>query len=869
MAELPTRYDARAAEAHWYPEWEKAGLFKPGDDTSKPSFTVTIPPPNITGSLHMGHALNYSIHDLFGRFWRLRGKNVLILPGQDHAGIATQSVVDKNLRKQGQSAAQLGREAFIEKVWEWRQESGDTILSQLRALGCAFDWDRGRFTLDEAYVNAVLKVFIDWYQRGLIYRGKRVVNWDVALKTSVSDIETERKLVKGKLYHIRYPFEDGSGHVVIATTRPETLLADTAVAVHPSDERYQGKTGKTLILPLLERRIPLLADIYPDPAFGTGAVKITPAHDANDFEVGQRHGLEQLVLITPDGKLTDVAGPYLGLDRHEARKRVLADLEAQDYLEKVEDYEIPIILSTRSGEVIEPLLSEQWFVKQTVLAGPAIEKVKDGTLTFTPERYTKVYLDWMENIRDWCISRQLWWGHRIPVYYDEAGTPYAALSWDEAQALAGDNKIVRQDDDVLDTWFSSGLWPFATLGWPQDSEDMKRFYPTDLLITARDIIYLWVARMIMMSLDQLETIPFHKVMIYATVLTKDGQRMSKSLGTGVDPMTIIENAGADALRYTLLSQAGENQEIRYSDTRVDDSRHFQTKIWNATRFVLLNVHDTPQPCQPEALQEVDRWLLSRLSTLEADVRTAYEGYDCQAACQALYRFFWNDLCDWYIEVSKARLNDPAEQAVPQWVLVTAIHAFLVMLHPVMPFLTEDLYQHLPLPNKLPLLMQETWPVFPAWFHAPQEEARVERSFELTRAIRSLRAEIEVAPSLQLEEIYYEGDLMGADPVLQTMGRVKKLLSGKPQGSKFLTATVASVDIHLPIEGLIDMEKERARLDKDDKKAREELGKLMERLDNPQYAERAKPELVERDRALAAELQSKLAKLEVRRSLLKS
>ncbi|MEA2552093.1 MAG: valyl-tRNA synthetase, partial [Fimbriimonadaceae bacterium] len=606
--ELSTRYDASQVERKWYAKWEEAGLFQPDPDPLKRKYTITIPPPNITGSLHMGHALCYPLQDAYGRLARLKGCSVLVLPGEDHAGIATQSVVEKNLRKEGTSGAQLGREKFTERVWEWRKESGDTILTQLRALGCAFDWSRLRFTLDPLYVKAVQTVFIDWFNRGLIYRGKRVVNWDPVLKTSVSDIETERKTVRGKLYYIRYPFADASGHVIIATTRPETMLADVAVAVHPSDARYSDLVGKTLLLPLLNREIPLISDIYPDPAFGSGAVKITPAHDPNDYEVGVRHSLAMPVLLTEDGKITAEGGPYAGLDRNEARKRIVADLEAQDYLEKVDDYDIPIIVSERSGEVVEPLLSEQWFVKQKELADAAIIAVEVGGVRLFPERYNEIFLDWMRNIRDWCISRQLWWGHRIPVYYDEEGQAYASMSWEEAEKQAKPHKIVRQDDDVLDTWFSSGLWPFATLGWPDKTNDLGERYPTDVLITDRNIINLWVARMMMMGFDQMGLKPFSEVMIYATVLNEQGRRMSKSLGTGVDPMAIIEKVGADALRYTLMSQTGANQDIRYSEKKTEDARNFCNKIWNATRFVLMNL-DGPAPAKPAQLDDTDLWLL--------------------------------------------------------------------------------------------------------------------------------------------------------------------------------------------------------------------------------------------------------------------
>ena len=863
LSNMPTRYDASTTEQKWYSRWEEAGLFQPSSDPNKPVFTITIPPPNITGSLHMGHALCYPIQDLLGRFKRLQGRNVLILPGQDHAGIATQSVVDKQLRKQGTSAAQIGREKFNEKVWEWRKESGDTILHQLRSLGCAFDWSRQRFTLDDQYAEAVLKVFIDWYNRGLIFRGKRVVNWDPKLQTSVSDIETLRETRRGKLYHLRYPYADGSGEIVIATTRPETMLADVAVAVHPSDERYKDKVGKMLILPLVNREIPLIADLYPDPEFGTGAVKITPAHDPNDYQVGVRHNLEMPVILDPQARIC-LEGPYFGMDRNEARKQIVHDLEEQGFLVKIEDHEIPIIISDRSGEVIEPLLSEQWFCDQAKLAEPVIAAVQNKEVTFHPERYERIFLEWMQNIREWCLSRQLWWGHRIPVYYTEDGATFAALSWEDAQNQAGDQKIVKQDDDVLDTWFSSGLWPFATLGWPEQSDDLKRFYPTNCLVTDRNIINLWVARMMMMGYDIAGARPFQDVMIYATVMREDGRRMSKSLGTGIDPMEIIDELGADVLRYTLLSQTGENQELRYSPKKTEDARNFCNKIWNATRFALMNV-DGPIS-DHGTLTTVDQWLLSRLYETEKTVREAYEGYNLQAACQAMYRFFWSELCDWYIEVSKPRLNDPEDKKTPQWVLLTAIEAFLKMMHPVMPHITEELYQFLPIENKSTFLMNGNWPTLPESFHQPEAEKEIERIFEITRAVRALRVGLELQSMKNIPVIYVEGDLQGNDAVLASQAWAQTIKFGKPEGESFITATSEGVDVHIPTSGLVDTEKELARLNREEEKTRAELEKLEARLSNPQFVERAKPEVVAKEQQTAADLKDKLAKIQERRML---
>lgn len=862
---LDSKYDASGVEQKWYSRWEEAGLFHPAEG-DKPQYVITIPPPNITGSLHMGHALCYSIQDLLGRYKRMTGHSVLVLPGQDHAGIATQSVVDKLLRKEGTSASQVGREKFLERAWDWRRESGDTIISQFRRLGHAFDWTRLRFTLDEEYVKAVHKVFIDWFDRDIIYRGKRVVNWDPVLKTSVSDIETERKNIKGKLYYIRYPYADGSGHVVIATTRPETMLADVAVAVHPSDERYKGMVGRTLILPLVGREIPIIADIYPDPAFGSGAVKVTPAHDPNDFQIGQRHNLAMPVILDESAKITEEGGVYAGLDRYEARKRIVADLEEGGHLEEIKDYEIPIIVSERSGEVIEPLLSEQWFARQSELAELAAEAVRSGKIRFVPERYERIFIDWLENIHDWTLSRQLWWGHRIPVYYAADGTPVAALSWDEAAAKSG-KEIVRQDDDVLDTWFSSGLWPFATMGWPQETEDLKRFYPTDTMVTSREIIFLWVARMVMMGLDFAGDIPFRDVYIYATVLTEDGKRMSKSLGTGVDPMGVIERVGADALRYTLLSQTGYNQDIRYSERRTDDARNLCNKMWNASRFIFMNMEGTA-PDEPGQLEAVDRWLLSRLYRTETLVREAYEAYNVQDAAAALYRFFWSEMCDWYIEVSKSRLSDPARSQTPQWVLTESLVCFLKMMSPIMPHITEEIYSHIPLSQKDEFLMSSSWPVLPETFLDAAAEAEVERWFAITRSLRALRAAVDVEPGKALPVTYFEGDLGEGGKLIASQAWIGALSSGRPEG-KFVSASCEGVDLHLPIGDEIDLPKLLEKLGRDRTKVEDDAQKLRVRLSNPMFVEKAKPEIVEKERAQLAELDDRLAKIIERIAMLGS
>jgi valyl-tRNA synthetase len=863
--DLTTKYEAPKVEAQWYKRWTELGAFEP--DEGHENYSITIPPPNITGSLHMGHGLCYPIQDLLGRYQKLKGRGVLILPGQDHAGIATQSVVSKSLKKQGVNPVELGREKFVDKVWEWREESGDTILQQFRALGCGFDWTRQRFTLDEKYAEAVLKVFIDWFDRGLIYQGLRVVNWDTSLRTSVSDIETERKDTNGKLYHVKYEFEDGSGEVIVATTRPETMLADVAVAVHPNDKRYEGKVGKKLKLPLVDRLIPLVADLYPDPEFGTGAVKITPGHDANDFEVGVRHDLEVKIMMDEAGKVVPEYEAYAGIDRREARKKIVADLEEQGLLVKIEDHSIPVMISERSGEIIEPLASEQWFVKQPVLAQPAIDKVKSGEIKFVPERYTDVYLDWMENIRDWCISRQLWWGHRIPIYWTEDGKPVAALSWQDAEQKSG-KTIVRQEEDVLDTWFSSGLWPFATLGWPEQTDDLKRFYPTDVLVTARDIIYLWVARMIMMGLDLVGEVPFHTVYIYATVLNEKGQRMSKSLGTGVDPMEIIETKGADALRYALLSQTGTNQDLRYSDRKTDDGRNFANKIWNASRFILINLEGYQHGDQPSTLNLEDRWILSRLANTEQLVSESFEAYDMQTAVQSLYQFFWADLCDWYIEMSKSRLADDEQKETPQWVLLTCLDAFLKMMHPVMPFITEEVYQHLPLKDKARILVESSWPELPPSLFDEGAESLIGSWQESVRTLRALRAELALTPRQEVPVLWFSGALHGSDEVLKTQAWIGELKEGIPTEAN-ITASCPGVDFYLPVEGLVDTEKETAKAEKEIAGLEKELASLEKRLTSANFVERAKPEVVEKAKADADEKRELITRLQKRIELFSS
>lgn len=860
-SKLSTRYDPKLVEERWYQTWEFAGLFRPEYRRSPERFCITIPPPNVTGSLHMGHALCYSIQDVLGRWKRMLGFEVLILPGTDHAGIATQKVVEQQLKEEGKTRFDLGRDLFVQRVWKWKEESGGTILKQFKRLGFAFDWSRERFTMDPAYHDAVLKVFIDWYERGLIYRGKRIVNWDPGLLTSVSDIEVYDEVRAGKLYHFRYPFMDGSGYVVIATTRPETMLADVAVAVHPNDERYKRLIGKTLRLPIMNREIPLITDEYPDPEFGSGAVKITPAHDPNDYEVGVRMGLDMNtvpVCIDEHARIIAPGTKYHGLDRYEAREKIVAQMEAQGLLEKVEDYEVPLKISDRSGQVIEPLLSEQWFCKMKDLAAPAIEAVKSGRIKFTPERYAEVYLKWMENIRDWCLSRQLWWGHRVPIYYTQDGEPIAALHEHEAEKKA--RGPVTPDPDVLDTWFSSALWPFATLGWPDQTEDLRKYYPTNVLVTSRDIIYLWVARMIIDGLDQMKEIPFHDVYIYATVLTEQGQRMSKSLGTGIDPVEYIDQYGADAMRFALLVQTGHNQDIRFGDKRIEEARNFCNKIWNASRFVLMNL-DGYAPGELVNLKLEDKWILSRIKACADTVNSALKNYNMMDACKALHEFFWSEFCDWYIEIVKSRLAEASQRTVPQRVLYTCLNAFCKLMHPFMPHITEEIWHKLPGIEEESFLDYSEWPQLPSAWKDETAEREMTKHREVIRAARNLRQEFGLSPGLVLPVLHVVG-FDGDTEMIRTQTRFEFVDDSVPK-CIHVSTTVNGVDVHLPVEGLVEPAKETARLEKKLEKLNAELRQVQARLDNPDYPARAKPEVVERDREMAKSLQDQIAKTATR------
>lgn len=910
--ELAKAYAPQDVEGKWYSFWKERGYFHAEPDPQKEPYCITIPPPNITGSLHMGHALNNSILDCMTRWHRMRGFAALCLPGTDHAGIATQNVVERELQKQGISRHDLGREKFIEKCWEWREQYGTRIYHQFERLGCSYDWERVRFTLDESYVAAVHEEFRSWYERGLIYRGRRVVNWDIKFQSAVSDVEVETQEINGKLYHFRYPFADGAGFITIATTRPETLLGDAAVAANPTDERYQPLFGKMLQLPLTDREIPLIADDYAKPEFGSGAVKVTPAHDLNDFEAGLRHDLPQHIVIGKDGKMTALAGAkYAGMDRFEARQSVIADMEEAGLLEKIEDYKIQQPVSERSKEVIEPLLSEQWFVDMKPLAAPAIEVVKQGKIRFIPERYTDIYLHWMENIRPWCISRQLWWGHRIPIWWtsdagatsgthdDLTGNRHCfARSKEEATAKLGTENC-WQDEDVLDTWFSSALWPHATLGWPQQTEDLAYFYPTNLLSTAQEILYLWVARMIMTGLDFVKrpweegldadglvsgdgqtvaTIPFREVYIHATVLDEKGERMSKTKGNGIDPIDLCDQFGADATRFALLQQAGKQQDIKFGIGRTELAGQFCNKLWNASRFVLMNLDEQTTGILPakDALTLVDRWILSRLNAAIKAVNSALSTYDMDDAMRAIYQFLWNDFCDWYVEMAKPRLRSEDTQTKQQVqnVLAFVLETTLRLMHPAIPFITEEIWQALPQTDGSICIAEYPMPM-PEWDDA-EAEAGIETTIEATRALRNLRAELGIAPGTPLQAAAVtqsktaNAALTANAELIAFLARLLGLTLGESAPSaetgKWVSTPIGGASVFLEIGDALDMDKERERIAKELLSIGKEIEKANAKLGNPNFVERAAPAIVEQERQRLADWQAKQAALEERQKL---
>ncbi len=862
--ELSTVYDPRQIEGEWYEYWLSKRYFHAPIEPGRRPFTIVIPPPNITGSLHMGHALNNTLQDALIRYHRMLGDPTLWLPGTDHAGIATQNVVEKQLAVEGLSRHDLGRDRFIERVWQWKEQYGNTIVMQLKRLGCSCDWERERFTMDEGYSAAVRRVFVDLYNEGLIYRGNRIINWCPRDHTALADIEVEHEEADSYLWHVKYPVKGTGEYLTVATTRPETMLGDTAVAVNPRDSRYTSLIGKTATLPLVGREIPIIGDEYVDMEFGTGALKVTPAHDPNDFEIAQRHNLDFVNVLTPEAKINENGGKYAGMDRYEARKAVVADLEKEGLLEKVSPYVHSVGHCYRCHTTIEPYLSEQWFIDMKPLAGPAIEAVRDGRVSFVPERWARIYFEWMENIRDWCISRQIWWGHQIPAWYCECGEMIVDVEAPEECPACGSGEL-RQDSDVLDTWFSSALWPFATLGWPSEADDLSYFYPTSVLSTARDILYLWVARMVMMGLKFMGDVPFHTVIIHPTVLNFEGRRMSKSLGTGVDPLDLIDRYGTDATRFGILVQTSQVQDMRFTEDKLEMSRNFCNKIWNASRLILMNL-DGYEEGAPEPQSVADRWILSRFEHLVGEVTASIESYQLSEAGKALYDFFWSDFCDWYLELAKAHLygEDAAVRQRVQRILVHVLEGSLRLLHPLMPFLSEEIWQRVPGTGES--IVISPWPEPAHRFADREAESEMELLQKVIVSIRATRAEFHVPPKDSVDVKVRSADERALETVLGNADYVKRLagaesveaVSEKPPHSAL--GLVDDVELFVPLEGLIDLKKEELRLAKELDAAIKDLQKVERKLGNESFLAKAASEVVDKEKAKRDALSERVGRL---------
>jgi valyl-tRNA synthetase len=874
---IPKVYDPSAVEGKLYQWWLENELFKAAEDPEKTPYSIVIPPPNVTGHLHMGHALNLSLQDALIRHKRMQGYDALWLPGMDHAGIATQARVEATLREQGISRHDLGREKFLEKVWEWKEKYAGTIREQWSKLGISVDYSRERFTMDEGLSKAVRTVFVKLFEKGLIYRGKRIINWDPAQRTALSDIEVIHKDVKGALYHMRYLLVDGSGSVVVATTRPETMLGDTGVAVHPEDERYDGMVGKLLKHPITGREIPIVADDYVDKEFGTGAVKMTPAHDPNDFEIGLRHNLEQIVVMDETGTMNDKAGPYAGLDRFECRKQIVKDLQDQGVLFKIEEHEHKVGHSERSGAVVEPYLSTQWFVAMQPLADAAIEAQKgENGVNFVPDRFEKTYLHWIENIRDWCISRQLWWGHRIPAWYCEScGETHVALE-DPTKCSKCGHDSLTQDNDVLDTWFSSGLWPFSTMGWPEQTSDLARYYPTSVLVTAYDIIFFWVARMIFTALEFTGEKPFQDVLIHGLVRAEDGRKMSKSLGNGIDPLEVVAQYGADALRFMLLTGTAPGYDQRFQFERVESARNFANKIWNASRFVMMNLGDDFLPAGIPAdaqLGTADKWILHRLNETVNDVNERLENYDFGGAGSAIYEFLWNEYCDWYIELAKMPLNgeDDAAKETTKNVLVYVLDSALRLLHPYMPFLTEEIWLHLPGRAEGASIVTAAYPTDLEAFANPTAEQEMSLLMEIIRSIRNSRAEMNVPPSRPITLLIKAKDEETLDILNRGESYIRRFCNPEQltiatdiaAPEKAVSNVVTGAELFLPLAGLIDIDAEISRLEKEIKKLDGEVERIEKKLNNPGFVAKAPADVIDTEKAKLADYAEKREKVRAR------
>lgn len=864
--ELAKQYDPNEVEDRTYKFWCDNNYFHAEVNPDKKPYTIVIPPPNITGQLHMGHALDNTLQDILIRWRRMQGFEALWLPGTDHASIATEAKIVEAMRKEGVSKDDIGRDGFLERAWAWKDQYGSRIIEQLKKMGSSCDWDRERFTLDEGCSKAVKEVFVNLYEKGLIYQGKRMVNWCPHCCTTISDAEVEYEDQAGHFWHLRYPFKDGTGYLELATTRPETLLGDTAVAVNPNDERYKDIIGKTLILPIVHREIPVVADDYVDIEFGTGVVKITPAHDPNDYEVGLRHNLEIIDVMTDDGHIADGWGKYTGLDRYECRKEIVKDLEAEGALIEIEDYSHNVGTCYRCHTSIEPRLSKQWFVKMEPLAKPAVDVVKQGGVKFVPERFDKIYYHWMENIKDWCISRQLWWGHRIPAWYcDECGEVTVSKEDVKCCSHCGSEHI-HQDPDTLDTWFSSALWPFSTLGFPNDTEELKYFYPTNTLVTGYDIIFFWVARMIFSAVEHTDNIPFDTVLIHGLVRDSQGRKMSKSLGNGIDPLEIIDEYGADALRFTLATGNSPGNDMRFSDDKVKASRNFANKLWNAARFVLMYLDDEFEyNGLPNDLAIEDKWIVSKVNTLAKDVTDNLEKFELGIAIQKLYDFIWDVFCDWYIEIAKIRLQseDKTGKSTAISVLVYVLTDILKLLHPFMPFITEEIYQAIPHDDEA--IMISKWVEFDERLSFSADEAEMERIMKAIRAIRNRRSEMNIPPSrkatVYIETAFADTFNMGADFV-KRLASANEVVVGDTFDALGNTVTIITDDakIFIPMGDLVDFAAERKRLEKELAQAQDKLDFINKKLSNPGFVNKAPEKVVTQNKEDAAKLEEKIANI---------
>ena len=875
---IPKVYDPASVEKKWYEFWEKNRYFHAEPEPGKKPFSIVIPPPNITGKLHMGHALDNTLQDILIRWHRMMGDNTLWMPGYDHAGLATQIKVEEVLKKEeGKTRFDLGREEFVKRVWAWKEEYGDRIINQLKCLGISCDWERKRFTMDEGCSRAVRETFVSLFEKGLIYKGTRITNWCVNCHTALSDIEVEHEDTPGHLWYVRYPVVgEEDTYLTIATTRPETIPGDTAVAVNPEDERYAKLIGKTLRLPILNREIPVIADSYVDTKFGTGAVKITPSHDPNDYEMGLRHNLPEIVVIGKDGVMTEEAGPFAGLERYECRKQIVARLKEEGYLVKIEEHSHAVGHCQRCHNIVEPLVSTQWFVKMQPLVKAAVDCVTDGRTQFVPERFTKNYTGWMENIHDWCISRQIWWGHRIPVWYcDDCGEMSASRTDLEKCPKCGSTHI-HQDEDALDTWFSSALWPFSTMGWPDNTELLKQFYPTSVLVTGYDIIFFWVARMLIMGMEFMKEIPFEKVFIHGLVRDSQGRKMSKSLGNGIDPLEVIEKYGADTLRFMLITGNTPGNDMRFYWERVEGTRNFANKIWNASRFALMNMEGYDKDAELAPYTLADKWILSRLQDTVKDVTGLLERFELGEAGRAIYDFIWSEVCDWYIEIAKPRLYNKeaaAERATAQHVLATVLVSAMKLLHPYMPFITEEIYQCLP--HEAESIMISKWPVADENLIDPEAERGMNAIMDSIKAIRNMRAEVNANPGKKIPAIMLVSEdlrevVAHNDSYIKLLGGIDNLelrpLNGeKPENA--MAAVVTGIEVYLPLAGLIDVEKEIQRLSKELAAMEKDLQRAGGKLNNAGFLAKAPEDVIAKERAKYEELSGKIEAVKKRMAYL--